>query len=405
MILHADMDAFYASIEQRDYPQYRNRPIAVGGTGPRGVISAASYEARPYGVRSAMPTEEARRCCPDLIVIPGDMMRYRRESKRVFEIFAQFSPTVEGLSLDEAFIDLAGTMRLMGSPRLVGEQLRRRVHERVGLPVSVGIAPIKMVAKIASEEAKPDGLVEVLPDEVTKFLAPLPVRRIWGVGAVGAKALQEAGFETIGDLAAAPSADLAGALGDWGLAIGRLARGEDVREVAAYRDAVSISEENTFDTDVSEVSVLDATLFAHAESVARRLRRDRLTARTVVLKWKGARRLRVGAHGYPLFTRRVTLIETTDDGPTIAAAARRLWSFANYHEPVRLIGVGVTNLLERDEAQLALFDSHPSDLSRHRLNGILDRITERFGRGAISRGRRGRVERAALTQQNKRGEG
>ena len=190
MILHADMDAFYASIEQRDTPEYRGRPIAVGGIGPRGVVSAASYEARPFGVRSAMPTVEARKRCPDLIVIPGDMARYRRESKRVFEIFEEFSPSIEGISLDEAFLDLVGTERLMGEPRVLGEKLRQRVRQCLGLPVSVGIAPVKMVAKIASEQAKPDGLVQVQSGEVAGFLAPLPVRRIWGVGPVGEKTLQ-----------------------------------------------------------------------------------------------------------------------------------------------------------------------------------------------------------------------
>ena len=243
MILHADMDAFYASIEQRDTPEYRDRPIAVAGIGPRGVVSAASYEARPFGVRSAMPTVEARKRCPDLIVIPGDMARYRRESTRVFEIFEEFSPSIEGISLDEAFLDLAGTERLMGQPQVLGEKLRQRVRQCLSLPVSVGIAPVKMVPKISSEQAKPDGLVLVQPGEMAGFLAPLPVRRIWGVGPVGEKTLQAAGFKTLGDLGRASQDDLVGALGDWGLAVGQLARGEDARDVEPYREAVSISEE------------------------------------------------------------------------------------------------------------------------------------------------------------------
>ena len=403
MILHADMDAFYASIEQRDTPEYRGRPIAVGGIGPRGVVSAASYEARPYGVRSAMPTVEARKRCPDLIVIPGDIARYRWESKRVFEIFEEFSPSIEGISLDEAFLDLVGTERLMGEPQVLGKKLRQRVRERLGLPVSVGIAPVKMVAKIASEEAKPDGLVQVQSGAVAEFLAPLPVRRIWGVGPVGEKTLQAAGFKTLGDLARASQDDLVGALGDWGLAVGQLARGEDARDVEPYREAVSISEENTFTQDVVDGAVVDATLFSHAESVARRLRRGALRARTVVLKWKGATRIRPGAQGYPLFTRRVTLNDSTNDGPTIAAAARALWSRAAFTQPVRLLGVGVTNLVDMDEHQLSLFDSVVAEPQRG-LNDVLDRITDRFGNEAIGRGHRRSVERAGLTQQDKRGE-
>ena len=183
-VLHVDMDAFYASVEQRDRPELRGRPVIVGGGGARGVGSAASYEARRFGVHSAMPGFEARRLCPDGIFLRGDMKRYTRESKRIFAIFAEFTPRVEGLSLDEAFLDLTGSERLLGPPAQVGERLRQRVRQETGLAVSVGIAPVKMVAKIASDSAKPDGLLEVKPGEVRAFLDPLPVGRLWGVGPV-----------------------------------------------------------------------------------------------------------------------------------------------------------------------------------------------------------------------------
>ncbi len=184
VILHADLDAFYASVEQRDRPELQGQPVVVGGAGPRGVVSAASYEARRFGVHSAMPSFEARRLCPELVFLRGDMARYQQESKKVFQIFRSFSPKVEGLSLDEAFLDLTGTERLLGQPREVGEALRAQVRDTLNLPLSVGIAPVKMVAKIASESAKPDGLFEVMPGEVSGFLDPLPVHRIWGVGVV-----------------------------------------------------------------------------------------------------------------------------------------------------------------------------------------------------------------------------
>ena len=403
VILHADMDAFYASVEQRDHPELRGQPIVVGGAGPRGVVSAASYEARRFGIHSAMPSFEARRLCPDLIFVHGDMGVYTRESKRVFEIFRGFSPSVEGLSLDEAFLDLTGSERLMGPPREVGERLRARVREKLDLPISVGIGPIKMVAKIASGQAKPDGLLEVKPDEVHAFLDPLPVRAIWGVGAVVEQKLVAAGFHTLGDLARADDRRLREQLGDWGLDVARLARGRDVRDVEPYRDAISYSEENTFSADVSDRGVLESTILTHSLSVARRLRRDQVQARTVVFKWKEARRVAPGPRGYPLHTRRITLTAPTDDGDRIAREACGLLSRAALSEPVRLIGVGVTNVIGERPFQLSLFDGPDKEKRRH-LNRALDEIADRFGNTAVRRASQGPAERAALTTQIKRGE-
>jgi DNA polymerase-4 len=398
------MDAFYASIEQRDRPELRGRPVMVGGDSSRGVVAAASYEARAFGVHSAMPSALARRLCPDGVFVRGDMARYTRESRRIFEIFGRFTPLVEGLSLDEAFLDLTGTARLHGSPASVGRALRQAVRDETRLPVSVGIAPIKMVAKIASAAAKPDGMLEVASGGVRAFLDPLPVRRIWGVGAVAEERLARCGFHSLGDLARAEPAQLRRLLGSWGAEIGSLARGEDLREVEPYREAVSMSEENTFAEDVQDFDRLLAALLTHAEAVARRMRRSRMTARTVVLKLKLARRVSAGPRGFPLLTRRATLPEPTDDGETVASVARSLLERWGLPEPVRLLGVGVTNLEEGRPRQLSLFAGASGAPPRERLNLALDEIATRFGRGAVVRAIEAPLERAGLSFQIKRGE-
>lgn len=414
-ILHADMDAFYASVEQRDRPELRGKPVAVGGAGSRGVVAAASYEARRFGVRSAMPSFEARQRCPELIFLRGDMAKYSRVSRQIFRVFAEFSPSVEGLSLDEAFLDLTGTRRLLGAPADVGARLRARVREETGLAVSVGIGPVKMVAKIASAASKPDGLLIVEAGAVREFLAPLPVRRIWGVGPVAEKRLVERGFTTIGELASAEPRRLRALLGEDGERLAVLARGEDVRDVEAHARAVSYSEENTFGDDVSDPARLEATILTHAESVARRLRRDGVRGRTVVLKWRDARRARAGPRGYPLHTRQTTLFEATDDGAVITREARRLLAECGPEEPVRLIGVGVSGLDEAAAHQLALFagpavatgsaiGSSDERVEREAINRAIDAINDRFGPDAVVRGSQAPAERAGLSLQIKRGE-
>jgi DNA polymerase-4 len=398
------MDAFYAAVEQRDRPELRGQPVIVGGTGSRGVVSAASYEARAFGVRSAMPTFEARRRCPDGVFLRGSMRRYTRESRRIFEIFRRFTPLVQGLSLDEAFLDVSGTERLFGPPAALAQRLRAEVHAETGLVVSVGIAPVKMVAKIASDLAKPDGLLEVPADRVRAFLDPLPVGRLWGVGPVAQGRLAGSGFHTVGDLARADPAQLEALLGSWGLRIAQLARGDDVSEVEPYRDAVSYSEENTFGSDVDDRGVLESTIIAHAEAVARRLRRDGLRARTVTLKLKLGRRRAPGPRGYPLITRRTTLAEPTDDGDAIARAGSELLDRADLREPLRLLGVGVTNLVGSEGEQLSLFAAPAGSARRGQLNRALDEISRRFGDGAVVRGGESDTKRAGLSQQIKRGD-
>jgi DNA polymerase-4 len=402
-LLHADMDAFYASIEQRDRPDLLGRPVIVGGTGRRGVVSAASYEARRFGVHSAMPTAQARVLCPQGVFLRGDMARYARESRRIFAIFERFTPLVEGLSLDEAFLDVTGTERLFGPPRELASRLRREVRQETGLAVSIGIAPVKLVAKIASDLAKPDGLLEVEPGALREFLDPLPVGRLWGVGAVAEARLRAAGLSRVGDLARADSAQLAALLGRFGPEVARLARGEDPRAVDPDRAPVSMSEENTFEQDVSDPEVLVAAALTHAESVARRLRSEGLLARTLVVKLKLGRRRAPGPRGFALRTRRVTLAEPSDDGAVLFEAARGLLRAHPPSEPIRLIGVGVSGLCSTADRQLGLFADRAGLGERAALNRALDALAERFGPRAVVRAGQAPVERAGLTLQRKRG--
>ncbi len=395
------MDAFYAAVEQRDDPSLRGKPVVVGGPSVRGVVSAASYEARRFGIHSAMPSVEARSRCPELIFVPGRMTVYRRESRRIFEIFRRFTPSVEGLSVDEAFLDLTGTEQLLGPPAEVGRKLRAQVRAETDLAVSVGIAPVKMVAKIASDLAKPDGLLQVDERELGEFLDPLPVWRIWGIGPAARGRLEEVGIHTIGDLARAPNELLGRVLGSWGLDAARLARGQDRREVESYREAKSYSEENTFERDLGDSKELQKVIRLHAEAVARRLRRDGVRGRAVTVKLKLARGL--GAGKYPLLTRSATLPEPTDDGAEIARIGRSLLARAALREPVRLLGVAVSHIEAPAGSQLSLLDeSGAGPENRGRLNRVVDEIQDRFGDRSLARGV-GEVRRAGLTTQIKHG--
>ena len=401
VILHADMDAFYASVEQRDHPELRGKPVVVGGRSPRGVVAAASYEARRFGIHSAMPSIEAIRRCPDAIFVRGDMAKYQRESKKIFEIFRSFTPAVEGISLDEAFLDLTGTERLHGSAARVAQALRQRVRRDTQLAVSVGIAPVKMVAKIASDSAKPDGWLEVAAADVRAFLEPLPVGRIWGVGRVAQGRLDAIGVRSIGELAGQSDERLRDVLGDWGVAVASLARGEDAREVQPYRQAKSYGEENTFSRDIFEAAQLRAAIRGHSEAVARRLRRDQVRGRGVTLKLKLARGL--GEGRYPLLTRSLTLQQATNDGALLARTARDLLARADLKEPIRLLGVSVTHIEDAGFEQLSFLPGDAGDPRRASLNRAMDAVQDRFGRDSLQRGSGG-VERAGLSHQIKSGE-
>jgi DNA polymerase-4 len=372
-ILHLDLDAFYASVEQLDDPSLRGRPVVVAGPSHRGVVCAASYEARRFGVRSAMPTARARRLCPDGAFVAPRFGRYEAVSSEVFAIFGRYTPLVEPLSLDEAFLDVTDGARLHGGPREVAVAIRRAVRAELGLTVSAGVAEVKLAAKIASDLGKPDGLVVVPPGGVRGFLAPLPVARLWGVGRVTEAALLAVGVRTIGELAAAPDALLAPAVGAHGRELKALARGEDPREVIADEPAKSVGAEETFDRDLRGAEALLPRLLAQAERTAARLREAGLAGRTVTLKVKYA--------DFELVTRRVTLPAPTDDGAVIHAAARAQLGRVDLARPVRLTGVSVSGFDAGAAAQLSLFDR--ADPRRRALHAAVDDLARRFGRGAV----------------------
>jgi DNA polymerase IV len=380
-ILHADMDAFYASVEQRDDPTLRGRPVIVGGLGKRGVVCAASYEARPFGVRSAMPMVQARRLCPNAAYLTPRMSHYASIAADVREIFYRYTPLIEPLSLDEAYLDVTGSLRLFGGAEALAARLRAEIRSDLGLPVSVGGGPGKLVAKIASARAKPDGVLLVEAASANGFLRPLRVSEIWGVGPATERKLHSLGISTIGQLADFDSARLGRELGSWGPALQALARGDDLRTVEAGRGRVSCGEENTFPEDVSDPELIEAMILSHAETVARHLRREGRLGRTVSLKWRAGGR----DADWKLTMRSKTLDEPTDDGPTIAMVATQLWRAGEERSPLRLVGVQVSNLDGVRPAQLGLFRSEEEE-KRDRLNEALDDILAKFGPGTVRRG-------------------
>ena len=381
IILHADMDAFYAAVEQLDRPELRGKALLIGGTGPRGVVSTASYEARPFGVGSAMPMALARRRCPHAIVLPPRFGRYHAVSKVVMDTLGTFSPLVEPLSLDEAFVDMTGCEALFGDPPAMGEAVRRAVFEAVRLTVSVGVSTTKYVAKVASDCRKPDGLTVVGPDEVTDFLHPLPIDRLWGVGPRTRSRLKARGLDTIGDVAATPLDDLERWFGTLGAHIHALAHGLDDRAVIPERDAKSIGSENTLDADIIGEAAIRPWLLRAADTVARRLRAEGLTARGV--------RVKLRMSDFRLHTRQAILPSATHASRTIVATAESLLREFDPSAPVRLVGVAAFELGEADGGevhQLDLFDA-PHRKHDERLDRTLDVVHERFGEGALTRAR------------------
>lgn len=388
-ILHADMDAFYASVEQRDRPELRGKPVIVGATSERGVVAAASYEARRYGVRSAMPGFRARKLCPEGVFLPSNMEHYAAVSAEVHAVFARFTPLIEPLALDEAFLDISGSTQLFGGPEALARSLKEGVRQATDLPISIGVAPNKLVAKIACTLGKPDGLAIVEPSGVRPLLDPLPIRRLWGVGPVLAARLAQLEIFTFADLSGYDPKALAQALGPRASELQALSRGVDNRPVEPDREPKSFGEENTFEFDVVDRIRISEALTAHSEAVARRLRRDGYAGRTITLKIKlaeaqGRKAPRDSAADseplYPLLTRSRTLQEATADGVRIRSVALDLWDSAGVREPVRLLGVSLSNLVKREHEQLDLFAP-----PRGKLGPTLDAIAERFGRGAISR--------------------
>ncbi|MBC8131740.1 MAG: DNA polymerase IV, partial [Deltaproteobacteria bacterium] len=371
--IHVDMAAFSASVEQRDRADSTGKPVIVGGHPHRGVVLAASYEVRPFGVRSAMPMAQALRRAPQAIVVPPRFEAYVTASEEVFEIFESMTPLVEPLSLDEAFLDVTDSRRLFGPPAVIAARIREEIARRLDLPASAGIAPVKFVAKIASDMAKPNGQREVLQDDIRGFLAPLALGRMWGVGPKTEAVLKNLGLMTIGDLAARDpdwlERKVPGSRHWW-----ELGQGIDPRAVIPDRAAKSIGAEDTFAED-RERGELDPPIHAQALRVARRLRRAGLRARVVQLKIKLA--------NFTLVTRRTTLPDPTDDGQTLYRATAALLESTDIVGRVRLTGVSAQDI-SRPQAQQSLFVAAPD--RAHKLNAALDRIADRFGEGAVTTG-------------------
>ncbi|MEX0718291.1 MAG: DNA polymerase IV [Planctomycetaceae bacterium] len=379
MILHVDMDAFYASIEECDRPELAGRPLIVGGTPEgRGVVAAANYAVRKFGVRSAMSTAQALRLCPQAIVLPVRMEHYAAVSERIRGIFFRYTPLVEPLSLDEAFLDVAGSEKLFGSLVEIARRIKREIREEVGLVASVGVAPNKFLAKIASDLEKPDALVVVKPDQVQEFLDPLPVGRLWGVGRVTGGVFETMGVRTIGALRRLDPQVLHRHFGRQGEHLWQLAHGIDERPVVPDREAQSVSHETTFPVDISDHEVLRAWILELTEHVGRRLRRNGLRGRTVQLKLRFA--------DFRTLTRAHTLPQPTDITREICEAAAELLERALPERlAIRLLGVGVSGFENREQVQQSLFADEDRQ-KRGRLDAVADEIRAKFGATGLGRG-------------------
>jgi DNA polymerase IV len=373
-IIHLDMDAFYASVEQLDQPALRHRPVIVGGSPQRGVVCACSYEARKYGIRSAMAMSRAVRLCPQGVFLPVRMERYRQVSRSVFAIFHRYTDRLEPLSLDEAFLDVSDCSRLFGSGSQIAERIRQEVFSELGLAVSAGVAPNKLLAKLASEHAKPDGLREVAASEIDRFLLPLPVSALWGVGKVLAERLQNLGLRSIGDLRAMGEARLHKLFGSTGAQLYRLSLGQDERPVASEA-LKSIGQEDTYPKDLWEMGALQRELLALSERVARRLRRRKLAGRTVTLK--------VRFSDFSTVTRSRSLPEAVDNATILLQVAQELLGKTEAgNRGVRLLGVTVGQLSEAHKGQQDLFQGEQKG-RREALDLALDQLAERFGEGRV----------------------
>jgi DNA polymerase-4 len=377
--MHVDLDAFYASVEQLRNPALRGKPVIVGGTGvpgERGVVAAASYEARPFGVRSAMPLSRARRLCPAAVFVPCDFKAYREASQSVFAILDRYAPTIEPLALDEAYLDLTGQETLMGPPHGVGLRLRDAVKQRCGLDLSIGIATSKLVAKVASDLRKPRGLVVVKAGEEAAFLAALPLQKLPGCGPATVERLARMGVRTMGELAALPDALLGELFGQYGRLLGSHARGVDPSPVLSPGDPKSISREVTFDRDLLDRAQLRETALGLLQDVGHSLRAHGLAARTVVLK--------IRYQPFDTQSRQATLASPSDRDDELRRALAGLFeSQVDPARPVRLIGAGVSNL-EARATQLSLLETRSSRLAV--LDEKLDGLRERFGDRTIIRG-------------------
>jgi len=376
-ILHVDMDAFYASVEQRDDPSLKGRPVIVGGTGPRGVVAAASYEVRKFGVRSAMPMREALSRCPEAICVRPRMSHYQSVSRQIFTVFSAFTPLIEGLSLDEAFLDVTASIAVFGPADSIAAEIKRRVLGETALTCSVGVAPNKLVAKIASELRKPDGLVVVRPEGVTALLDPLPLRRLFGLGPKTAPRVEALGIRTLGELRHARTEVLRPVFGRYAERVRERAAGIDDRPVVPDLDEVQISTEETFDTDIEDHAQLRSELVQLADRSGARLRERGLATSCVTIKIRRA--------DFATYTRQRYIAPPTQETRVISRVAVELldaWLASQPTSALRLLGVGVSNL--GAVVQLDLFTAPESARNQH-LDRAMDRIRGRFGRFAVAR--------------------
>jgi len=374
------MDAFYPAVEVLDNPALKGSPVIVGGSRKRGVVSSASYEARKFGVHSAQPMAMAMRLCPEGVVLPVRMSRYREVSRRVFGIFFRFTPLVEPLSIDEAFLDVTGCARLLGSPKEIARKIKQQVAQETGLTVSAGVAPSKFVAKIASDLNKPDGLTVVPPDRIREFLDPLPIKRMWGAGKTTQESLARLNIYTFKDLRRCPVKLLEQRFGKQGVKMHLLSMGIDERDVVTEHDVKSIGHEETFFEDILDQETAKRELLALSDRVARRMRQEGITGRTVTLKVKYS--------DFVQITRSITRSESTDDGLEIYAALCGLLKKTQVGKrPVRLLGVSLSQLdFLGAGSQLHLFPQDETSQKRKRLNRALDSLSQKFGEKSIRPG-------------------
>jgi DNA polymerase-4 len=379
-IIHVDMDAFYASVEVMDNPALAGKPVIVGGTPEtRGVVAAASYEARKFGVHSAMSSYRAHTLCPHGVFILPRMSRYVEISRNIHHILEAFTPLIEPISIDEAFLDVTGSQSLLGTPPEIGRAIKRRIRDEIGLVASIGVAPNKFLAKLASDLEKPDGFVVVTQEEAQARLAPLPVSRLWGVGKKTEAVLVAAGIHTIGDVVRADYAKLERLVGSYAPHMQELARGLDDRDVVPDAEAKSIGAENTFPHDIADAGALRAELDLLSERVAERARHAGVVGQTVNLKARYA--------DFVTVTRAFTLPESTSESVAIRGAARRLLEerLDRQGRALRLLGVSLSNLSHAGEVSGNLFDT-PRSTRNRTLDGVMDGLRRRFGAGAVRRG-------------------
>lgn len=379
-IIHLDMDAFYPAVEVLDNPELRGKPVIVGGIKGRGVVSSASYEARKFGVHSAQPMSTAVRLCPHGIFLQVRMPRYAEISDQIFKIFHRFTPLVEPLSIDEAFLDVTGSSRLFGSPVEIAIKIKQTVKKETGLTVSAGVAPSKFVAKIASDIDKPDGLTVVAPEKVRDFLDPLPIGKMWGVGKVSQEALARIGIRTFQDLSRLSVDFLEKKFGKYGPKMHELSMGIDDRDVITHQEVKSIGHEETFSEDILDIHLAQKELLTLARKVARRLRDEGVKGKTITLKTK--------YNDFVLITRSSTLHKTTDDGTILyKTACELLKKTETGKRPVRLLGISVSQLsMHGSNEQLSLFSSIKTDKKRKDLNITLDSLQDRFGEDIVRPG-------------------